>query len=159
MGFEITRLVYGEIEGVSPYTVPNITFTDAPFTGTPYTEGGITWNGTNKEFTVPDTGVYEVIGWVTLNLGQNAPGDPPGAVQSFEHLLAVAVNGVTTRYIGSHPLPVGISGTAIWLNGSAFIRLNAGDRVKLQHWQHSGVALNAYSGAKSHYFQVIKHSY
>lgn len=161
MSFEIKRPIFGDINGAAAYNVPNITFVKVPYNGAPVLDGGMQWDAATFEFIVPETGIYQVVGWMTLDLAQLLPGDVPGQ-SCVEHLMAVSVNGIISRYIGNHMVPVDpalVTGTASWLHGSAFLRLTAGTRVALHHWQHGNAVWPAYVGGNSHYFQIIHHTH
>lgn len=157
MSYEMTKPIYGDINGSAAYSVPNITFVTVPYNGVPTLRGGMQWDAATFEYIVPEDGLYLITGWMTLDLAQLLPGDVPGQ-SCVEHLMAVFINGAVSRYIGNHMVtvdPVKITGTVAWLHGSVSLVLTAGTRVKLAHWHHGNAVWPAYVGARSHWFQII----
>ena len=118
-------------ENASQTSVPDTTTTTLPFDNLRNDQGGIIYNTTNKDFTVPEDGVYVMsVGVTWLAAG--------GGNTGVRREVQVWVNGVRVGQ-GSH-----LDGSPQVAGGSeaTTVRtLTAGDKVTFRGYQNAGVAV------------------
>lgn len=111
-------------------------------------DGSITYDTTNRRFSVPRAGRYQVNYAVTWN-----------PATAGRRLLRVVVNGDTGNPVvqATHPAPSGASGVnnLITMSVSKVLKLAAGDTITPQVYQDSGAALVVYVNPMSFTYAEI----
>lgn len=113
------------------------TWTSAELDTNQVMDGGITYDSTNRRFTVPRAGRWLINFAITWN-----------PATAGRRVLRVLVNGqdLPPAVQSTHPAPAGASGVnnLVTMTVSKVLKLNAGDTVQPQVYQDSGAALIVY---------------